>query len=93
MSYLFEMAIDVHSGTVSLTGLVLHPPGLTCRPKMGPEKGLSFLLLPLLLPLPATPEMVFEHVPVLMIGLLFHHHPPGSVGPKVKSAASNKFSK
>ena len=91
MIYLFEMAIDVHSGTVSMTGLLVHPPGLTCRPKMGPEKGFS--LLPLPLPLLATPGMVVEHVSVSMIGLLFHHHPPGSVGPKVRSAASNKFFK
>jgi len=91
------MAIDVHSGTVSITGLLVRPPGLTCRPKMGPEKGFSLLPLPLPLPLPllATPGMVFEHVSVSMIGLLFHHHHhhPGSVGPKVRSAASNKFFK
>ena len=60
------MAIDVHSGTVSITGLLVRPPGLTCRPKMGPEKGFS--LLPLPLPLLATPGMVFEHVSVSMIG-------------------------
>lgn len=68
--YLFEMAIDVHSGTVSITGLLVRPPGLTCRPKMGPEKGFSLLplLLPLPLPLLATPGMVFEHVSVSMIG-------------------------
>ena len=64
------MAIDVHSGTVSITGLLVRPPGLTCRPKMGPEKGFSLLplLLPLPLPLLATPGMVFEHVSVSMIG-------------------------